>query len=342
VPINNATNLECRRRLIDALRTNRAIGVTGAGVSAWAGYGTWWDVLHHLAAEVREHSRGAIPNPEVIIRNNPDPLHCARQLATFLGPRFGAFIRNEFGPNGTTPHEVVFRIVNLPFSHFLSFNFETTIERVHDAVGRRYVTLSSPRRDEFLSFLRTVGQSGADRRIVHLHGLFSDPPEWIALTNEGYARIYRDPFFKNALWSILVSTQLVFLGFGFNDRIFRDALSAAAWDVGEQQEAGHFAVVGLWPDENDDALRNTYRDSYKSDPLFYEVRGTREQPDHAGFVEIITGISMELGINRTEGIPVAAAIEASEGQPDPHDLVRAAELGDAIIERADGDGDVQS
>lgn len=68
--IDAARNLEARRRLVAALRTQRTLGVTGAGVSAYAGYGTWWGVLHRLAEEVERHSRGAGPDADVVINAN--------------------------------------------------------------------------------------------------------------------------------------------------------------------------------------------------------------------------------------------------------------------------------
>jgi hypothetical protein len=137
LPIDPARNLDARQRLVAALRTQRTLGVTGAGVSAYAGYGTWWGVLHRLAEEVERQSRGAVPDADVVINANPDPLHCARELGRLLGDaRFQRFIQVEFQPRTTTPHDVLYRIANLPFAHFLTFNFDTSNERVHEAVGR--------------------------------------------------------------------------------------------------------------------------------------------------------------------------------------------------------------
>ena len=51
--------------------------------------------------------------------------------------------------------------------------------------------------------------------VLHLHGTFADPPECIALTNDGYARLYPDgTLFRKFVWWLTTSKCLVFLGFG--------------------------------------------------------------------------------------------------------------------------------
>jgi hypothetical protein len=80
--------------------------------------------------------RGDKPLARVLVINaNPDPLHCARELGRLLGDaRFQRFIQAEFQPRTTNPHDVLYRIANLPFAHFLTFNFDTSNERVRNAV----------------------------------------------------------------------------------------------------------------------------------------------------------------------------------------------------------------
>lgn len=276
--IDNGRNAEARRHLVERIRGRRSLAVTGAGVAAWAGYGTWWEVLHHLADAVEQHSRGAIPDAEVIIRNNPDPLHCARQLGIHLGPRLQAFITNEFGPKASQPNDVLFQIVNLPFLHFLTFNFDPSHERVHESLGTPCRTLSTSRESDLLDLLRNMETEGYGRRVLHLHGFYNDPIDLIALTNPGYTRLYRNTFFRNVLWTLLISRQMVFLGFGFNDRDFTNALREVARDLTEDHDLFHSAIIPIWPEEDDLPRRNTFNDDYKIDPVFYEIRGDHDHP----------------------------------------------------------------
>lgn len=214
--INSERNSQARGRLVELLRTNRAIAVTGAGVSAWAGYPPWSGVIRDLGEAVREQARGAI-DPEIVIRKNTNPLHCAQMLGTYLGPKFADFIRSEFGPNGTTPRDVLFNIVSLPFRHFLTFNFETSGERTHDALQRPCGCISVTSRRDMVVFMREMDRQDYGRQFVHLHGMFTDPPELIALTEQGFSQLYhKDPFFQNLLWLLLTSKRLVFLGLGFS------------------------------------------------------------------------------------------------------------------------------
>jgi hypothetical protein len=343
MPIDPARNRDARDALIAVLRTNRALGVTGAGVSAYAGYGTWWQVLHRLAEEVERHSRGVVPDADAIINANPDPLLCARELGRHLGDtRFQRFIRDEFQPKTSTPHDVLFRLANLPFAHYLTFNFDTSHERVHEQIQQACDSVTTASDAHLLEFLRNFDIPTYGRKSVHLHGLYSDPIDRIVLTNAGYARLYRNNnFFRQALWTLATSRPMVFLGYGFNDTTFNNVLAGAAWDLGDDQDPYHFAVIPVWPADDDVPKRNTYNGRYLVEPIFYEIRGNANAPDYSGFVELITGIANELGaaglpdrlISAERLVPAAQIVAPGEDESR-----RARELGDAILDRVDPGG----
>jgi hypothetical protein len=223
----------------------------------------------------------------------------------------------------------------------LTFNFDTSNERVHEQVGRRCLSVTTANDAQLLEFLRKYDAVGYGRRCVHLHGLYSDPIDRIVLTDVGYARLYHDTnFFKQVLWSLAASRQLVFLGYGFNDDPFTHVLRGVAWDLREDQDPYHFAVLGIWPTEDDTPTRNTYNDRYRIEPVFFELRGDRDSPDYSGFVELITGIGNEVGAG---GPPERHVIPEQIGPfadvpPVQDDLRRARELGDAILDRVDPGG----
>jgi len=337
LPINNASNLQARGRLIELLRTNRPLAVTGAGVSVWAGYPPWSGVIRDLGEAVRRQTRDEV-NPEIVIRNNTNPLHCAQRLGTYLGPKFADFIRSEFGPNGTTPHDVLFKIVSLPFRHFLSFNFETSGERAHVALRRPCGCISVTSRHDIVVFMRELETQDYGRQFVHLHGMFTDPPELIALTEEGFSRLYhKDPFFQNLLWLLVTSKRLVFLGLSFHDTDFTHLLRTAARDVRDNGLA-HFAIVGIEANKDDDQVRYMFNDDYLVDPIFYEL-DVDAANRHRGFVELINGISAELALAPLATTPDMLQVNVNVPQPAPEDLRRAEQLGDALLERVDPGGD---
>ena len=60
MPIDNEASLRSRERLITLLGTGRAFALTAAGVSVWAGYRTWKQVLKSLADQVEELRPGEV------------------------------------------------------------------------------------------------------------------------------------------------------------------------------------------------------------------------------------------------------------------------------------------
>jgi len=338
VPINANRNQGARNRLVTALRRGDSLALVGAGVSIWAGYGSWDQVIEHLAGAVRA------ARPEVdtqrIIQNNQNPLHCAKHLGAYLGPSFAEFIQTEFGPNGKKLNDLLFRLCSLPFKHLLTLNFDYSLEQIHGALARAYRSLSTRNLPDLVKFMRSHHGTDVERCVLHLHGTFSDSPEYIALTNDGYARLYQDgTLFRKFIWWLTTAKCLVFLGFGFTDSDFLHAIRQAAWDLQEERDPIHFALRGIRPDQNDEAIRNEYNDSYKIDPIFYELAAD-PQNRHAGFATLIEGIAADLELPAVvppaglpeDGVPVAA--------PEPDDLRRAEQLAEELIEKLDPGGDV--
>jgi hypothetical protein len=341
MPINNERNLRARTQLVAALRTNQAFAFTGAGVSVWAGYASWRQVIRHLADRVAERCGDEV-NVEVVVRNNEaDPLLCAQKLGRYLGDvEFGDFVRSEFGPNGVSPSDVLYRLIGIPFKHFATLNFDPSLEQLHGVLGRQCGTVSSSDRRSVARFMREMDGQDYPRQVVHLHGIHSDTPGLIALTEQGYRRLYRDnQWFINFLWLLAVSKRLVFMGFGFQDFDLLSSLRDATRDI---QENGlcHFAIVHLRPQDDDGPIRTQLNDRYLIEPVFYEVLGDDEHPDHRGFVELINGLSDELGVT-TRAPEAAVPAQAEVVAPEAEDIRRAEQLGDALLGRIDpGGGDV--
>jgi hypothetical protein len=257
-----------------------------------------------------------------------------------LGPKFSDFIRSEFGPNGATPHDVVFKIISLPFRHFLSFNFETSGEQAHFALRLPCGSISVINRRDIVVFMREMERNDCGRQFVHLHGIFTDPAELIALTEEGFAHLYRDPFFNNLLWSLVMSKRLVFLGLSFRDTDFTQLLRTAARDV-RQNGLTHFAILGIGRDEDDNQIRYRFNDDYLIQPIFYELDLDTDNR-HRGFVELINGLTSELGVPPLATSPTALRLSTQGAEPAPQDLRKAEQLADALLERVDpGGNDVQ-
>lgn len=338
--INNIDeNNSARGRLIAQLRTGRLIGCTGAGVSIWAGYRSWLGVIDRLAAEVDRRRNGEV-NARLIVQNHGgDLLFCAQRLGGELEePAFAEFIRTEFGATGTGVHDVLLRIAALPLRHALTLNFDTSYEAAHLQIGSTCRTITACDRSALARFLRDMDDPAYPKHAVHLHGTFDDPVQEIALTENGYTKLYGDNrLFQNFVWS-MAAKRLFFLGFGFTDTDFTNIFRACARDV-RGIGLSHFALVGVRPDENDDQMRTLLNERYLVDPIFYNVVINADgQPTHDEFVGIINAISVALGMPEPPpaiGRPVALAPAVPV---DPDDERRAEELNQRMLRRTDPGG----
>jgi SIR2-like protein len=217
------------------------------------------------------------------------------------------------------------------------------VERTCDELGVPCGTVSSNSRHEMATFLREMHVPEYHRRVVHLHGKASEPPEEIALTEEGYAALYGTPFFQNFLWLLATSQRLVFVGYGLRDTDFMVRLRENVRHIRERRDNGpcHFAIVGLRPEEEDHPRRYELNDTYLIEPVFYNIQIDGEMENHREFVDIINGIHETLGLPVQQfaaGPPLQAAVAVPL---DPDEIQRAEHLGDRFVERVDpGSGDV--
>lgn len=342
LPINAERNLRARAGLVEMLGSGRTFAATGAGVSVWAGYPTWPQLITHLANAVRD-DRGEEVDVDMIVRNYQNPLQCVQVLGREFRTTqmFAHFIRREFGPPQNDPHEVLYRFSGLPFRHIVTFNFEESLERAYSAMGTECGSISSVTRADVAQFIWEMDTPGYNKKVVHLHGRASDPPERIALTEDGCATLYDDPFFCNFLWLLFSSRRLLFAGFSFSDFDFIAKIREAARHVRDNGLC-HYAIVGIRPEENDQALRNQMNGSFLIEPVFYPIDQNGNYGGHEAFVELINGLAQELGgfiemqpQQQPEALTGGTALGADE-------LRQAERLADRFVDRVDpGGGDVQ-
>lgn len=291
-------NSAAKARLIAALNEGRLIGMTGAGLSAWAGYPLWNGALHHLADLVTEITGDARRGADLLAQNM-DMLFCAQRLGREVGhAAFADFIAREFGPNGRTPPNVLLHFALLPLRHILTLNFDLSCEEAHTSADVAYRSLSSSGNEALVSFFRELDRQECPKTIFHLHGQFNDPLTHIALTETGYQRLYSDgALFHHHFKNLVISKSLLFVGFGFTDndvtQMFYRSTRLVKAQLGDQTVHYHFAIIGLRPDDgqkNDDrAMRQYMSDRYLTDTVFYNVR--EDDNPHAEFAELLKEIA---------------------------------------------------
>lgn len=288
-------NERAMQRLIESLRTGRMFSMTGAGLSSWAGYPVWSELLSRLETRVIE-VRDQEVNVEVIRRRYAQsPLELARKLGRELGDQFLPFLRAQFGgEGGRALHTVLLQFASLPFRHHLTLNYDDSLERSHPNGLQSCGSVTSANRAAQIEFLERCDDPAYGKKVLHCHGLHSDPLDGLILTESGYAAVYQDSeFFRHVYWSLLSTRGFLFAGFGFTDKDFLQALQAWKRDTRIREEhLMHFAIYGLRDGEDDEEVRARLAGNYRIECIFYNVL---PRHNHQGFADIVARLTRELG-----------------------------------------------
>ena len=278
------------------------IGMTGAGLSAWAGYPLWSGALTKLAGLVAEIT-GDNERGEQVIAQNVDMLFCAQKLGEIVGDdEFSNFLLREFGPSGRHPPNVLLQFTSLPLRHIVTLNFDLSCEEAHTVMKVPFRSLSSANDDRFVEFFRQIDAQNNPKTIFHLHGQFNDPLDKIALTESGYQRLYtKSPLFLHHLENLMLSKSILFVGFGFTDidvvTRFRETARLVQTQLGNRRVHYHFAIIGLsgapGPLNDDRAVRELMSDRYLTDAVFYNIGDGVD--GHIEFAEMIREFSEACG-----------------------------------------------
>jgi hypothetical protein len=135
-----AANQAAIRSLSDAFKLGVVLGLVGAGSSARVGYPTWSEFLNEMEKVVAL----AYPHLQadlISLRAESDLLWRAEEYRRLMGKgNFGELIRKTFGrrePPFDAFHE---DLMQLPFKHILSTNYDPVIEEAFVKVHGRTLT----------------------------------------------------------------------------------------------------------------------------------------------------------------------------------------------------------
>jgi hypothetical protein len=251
-------------------RGPRPIAMVGAGTSVRLGYPGWGALLDRLDAAAREAVRDQAPPP---VDRYPDMLWRAQEYRRRLGDaRFAAVLRDIFRPSGRTD-ALLDDIVRLPFSHFITTNYDPALEEAHRRVtGREAVSIGWDDRDDVVEFITRVADPLYRRRYVHLHGRW-DQPESIVLSDADYTRRYvQSDDTPRKLFAIFALRRFVFIGFSLSDPDLMAVLREVAARIGGAQTR-HFALVGYEQGENLEMHRNRFMAKFGVAPVFFDTTG---------------------------------------------------------------------
>lgn len=306
--------------------------MTGAGLSQWAGYPVWSELLRRLEQRVEEVRGNQVVIPEIRRQYGHSPLLYAGVLGRELGREFERFLRVQFGRGGgAVLSPVLVQFASLPLRQHLTLNFDDSLERSHGA-GTTCQSVSAADKEALLEFLESCEDPAYGKRAVHFHGLFSDPLDSLVLTEDGYRRFYNDlAFYRRVYWTLFATRSVLFVGFGFMDEDFLNALQEWRRDsIAREADLMHFAIYGLQPGGDDVAIRARLASEYRIDCLFYEVQ---PEHDHCEFAALVSALNAELGTINLQRQVIAAAGDAALAATD---AARVEELTRTMLLRTDG------
>lgn len=343
--VNETANNKARNRLIAYMQEGHAIALTAAGLSAWAGYPQWTELLRRLVDYISEHGDGTPAEKaraEEIINTHQNPLKTATQLSGMLTPYdFSNFINEQLGPKPQRFFDLILLVATLPFRHFITLNLDPTL---YDALLRLntspFDTLTWYQTGGMIKFLKSLSAPPAryPRQLIYWHGRHFDPLDSIALTTEGYNELYGRELFKWYLTTLAMTQRIVFVGFGFKDTNFLEPFRIAAQQT-RTLDLCHFAIVPLAENEEDQKERNRYRDEWCVEPIFYAKQAATD--GHGGFGQFrveLQRIRDELKI--TPAKEVGMVQHAAPTTKDPEDSAIAEAVTEATLREIRGDGDV--
>jgi hypothetical protein len=267
-------------------RGPKPIAMIGAGTSVRLGYPSWPGLLKRLDAlavnAVASPRQQAAPS----VQDYPDMLWRAQEYRRRLGDaRFGTELQEIFKPSGKTD-DFLDDLVRLPFSHFITTNYDPALEEAHQRVfGREAVSINWDDRDDVVEFITRVADPIWRRRYVHLHGRW-DQPSSIVLSDADYTRRYvQSDDTPKKLFAIFALRRFVFIGFSLSDPDLMAVLREVAARIGGT-EARHFALVGYQQGENLEMHRNRFIAKFGVAPVFFDTTGG----DYTGLPILISAL----------------------------------------------------
>jgi hypothetical protein len=255
-----------------AINAGRTIALVGAGVSIRSGYPSWTGLMTIMEGTILQRS----PHYKRVLRSVgriSDPLWRAEELRGFLREDgYQQLLKETFQPKpDMEPEAGVTTLVRLPFRHFLTTNYDRTLEEAHFRVRNvpaEIVDWSNP--SEVADLLYSLHDGCFERRYVYLHGRYNDPAR-IVLTDRDYTRRYLAANAISAkLLSLFATQRIVFIGFSLTDPALMHLLRQLKSVLGTGA-ARHFAILGISPTEGADETveRARLASLYGVEPVFY-------------------------------------------------------------------------
>ena len=258
-------------RLVETIAENDSIAMVGAGSSRRVGYPDWNELLNLLSAQAAKVEPSQIKNLKSL--QKADPLVCADRIKEILGPEvFYYQLKEIFGPDKPKHDEFHELLVQLPFSHFLTTNYDRILQVANESFKKvPYTELDLGDSKTSDCLYDSISSKKAQRHFMHVHGSVRKPRN-IILALEDYNERYVKRNELTELLKQVFTRRIVFVGFSLKDEEFMGPLKFLTACLG-RGEPRHFAILAKPNnDEEISTLSEIYKSKYRIEPFFYDPR----------------------------------------------------------------------
>lgn len=241
--------------------------LVGAGASVGSGYPHWSGLLKNLqAVAVAGGDRSAWRKD---VEDLNDALWTAEVMTRKLPPGgLAKVIRSEFGPRKTLsePHLTLAR---MPFPHFLTTNYDQSIEDALSRAGREHVVVRWQDTKALSDFLIGLSHPQSIPNVIYLHGRWDDNEDHIVLTESDYvARYIASDDARRKLLAIFMTNPVVFVGFSMNDPDLSNLMREVTARL-QIKPPCHFALMGYKTEGDREAIRDRMEFKFGVRPVFF-------------------------------------------------------------------------
>jgi hypothetical protein len=305
-----ASNYHARKRLLDYLKSQKAMAFVGAGASMEL-YKGWGDLLIFLSEEAKK--RGFADDDDIEFWNMQQTAR-PQQVARMIRHKFGddavffAVLKDYFqekpsehtGRLYTHIHQL---IASLPFKGVVTTNYDPGLWNAfldHRPKACSLLPATWQDKDVVNSWnSRDIFHDSNRCPILHIHGSWLHP-DTIILDNDKYREVYGKDYFRTMFKSLWSQERLVLIGCGFNDTWLDRNLDEILGAVGETTDVRHVAFVGI-SEEHEKHMpryRHLMQNMYRIEVLFYRMKtifenGSRRS-DHSDLLSVLNEICVEI------------------------------------------------
>ena len=277
-------------KLRQVLERSDTVLFIGSGISTWSGLPTWADAVEELARFLE--AAGVNPDLVRVEAEKGDLVQAASYgLDRLTKQQMGEFIRSLCRCGTARPKEIHRKIVNLGPRCYVTTNYDDLIEQSlrkwHE--GRPFQTVTN----RHLTETAAITQTHASDYVFKPHGDAGDMAS-IIMSREQYRALLPQGdrhAALEALWILLVSRPVVYLGFGLRDPDFmylRDTIR----NTFKGGTRDHYAVMA----DVSDAECDYWRRQYGIHIVGYATKpGSDGRRDHTELVALLDDLLEKAG-----------------------------------------------